>query len=230
MKALGYIRVSSEGQAVEGVSLETQEAKIRAYAELNDIELLRVYCDSGISGKRVGNRPALQDALAAIQRREADALIVFKLDRLSRSTMDTLAIAKRLDRRGASLHSLSEQLNTRSALGRFFFTLIASLAEMERGVIAERTAAAHAFKRQRREATGHAPFGFALSEDGRTLTPVAGEQAVLKKIMRLKVSGASQRAIVAKLNAKGLPAKFGGQWNRSSLRSVLSTVAKRQAA
>lgn len=230
MKALGYIRVSTEGQAAEGVSLEAQEAKIRAYCGLNDIQLVRVLCDAAMSGKRADNRPALQDALSAIQHGEANALVVYKLDRLARNTVDALTIAKRLDQRGATLHSLTEKLDTGSAMGRFFFTLVASLAEMERGIIAERTSAAHAFKRSRGEATGHAPFGYALASDGRSLTPVAREQAALNEIRRLLAAGKSQRGIVFKLNAKGIPAKCGGPWTRASLRSVLTTQAKRQAA
>lgn len=229
MKALAYVRVSTQGQ-VDGVSLETQESKIRSYCDANDLELLKVYCDAGLSGGKASNRPALQEALSAIQKGEAGALVVFRLDRLARNTVDALTIAKRLDRRGASLHSLSEKLDTSSATGRFFFALVASLAELERGIIAERTAAAHAFTRAQGLATGHAPFGYALAGDGRTLLPVKREQDVLRKITRLTASGASERAIVAKLNAKGIPAKRGGQWSRASLRSVIATAAKRQAA
>src|SRR5690606_15790562 len=131
---------STIDQANDGVSLEAQEAKIKAYCELNDIALLRTYTDAGISGKRADNRPALQDALREIQQGNANALVIYKLDRLARCTIDALAIAQSLDKRGASLHSLTEKLDTGSAMGRFFFTLVASLAEMERGIIAERTA------------------------------------------------------------------------------------------
>lgn len=229
-RALGYVRVSTEGQARDGVSLDAQEAKIKAYCELNGLTLARIYADEGLSGKRADNRPALQEALSLLHAGKADALIVYKLDRLARCTIDALEIAQSLDKSGASLHSLTEKLDTGSAMGRFFFTLVASLAEMERGIIAERTAAAHAFKRSRGEATGHAPFGYALASDGRSLTPVAREQAALNVIRRLVAAGESQRAIVVKLNAKGIPAKCGGSWTRASLRSVLSTQAKRQAA
>ena len=229
-QAVGYIRVSTEGQAVDGVSLDAQEAKIKAYCELNEIGLVRIYADAGLSGKRADNRPELQQALAAINQGRADALVIYKLDRLARCTIDALEIAQSLDKRGASLHSLSEKLDTGSAMGRFFFTLVASLAEMERGIISERTAAAHAHKRTKGEATGHAPFGFKLAGNGVSLEPDAGEQATLELIDRLMAEGQSQRAIVTELNRLQRPTKQGGKWHRSSLRSVLATRRKWQAA
>lgn len=227
-KAVGYTRVSTEGQAIDGVSLDAQEAKIKAYCALNEIELVAVLADAGLSGKRADNRPELQRALAMIDSGKADALIVYKLDRLARCTIDALEIAQGLDKRGASLHSLTEKLDTGSAMGRFFFTLVASLAEMERGIISERTAAAHAHKRSKGEATGHAPFGFKVAEDGSTLEPDPDEQQTLAMIDALAAQGRSQQAIVDELNRHQRPTKQGGKWQRSNLRSVLATREKRQ--
>ena len=221
--AVGYVRVSTEGQAVEGVSLEAQEDKIRGYCELNDLDLCCIYADRGLSGKRADNRPELQNALRAIEGGDADSLVVYKLDRLARCTIDALEIAQSLDKRGAALHSLTEKLDTSSAMGRFFFTLVASLAEMERGIIAERTQAAHAHKRTKHEACGHAPFGFQVADDGTTLVKHSEEQKTLALIDELQLAGASQRAIVEELNHRGRPTKLGGVWQRSNLRSVLKT-------
>jgi site-specific DNA recombinase len=228
--AVGYIRVSTEGQVVDGVSLDQQEAKIRAYCALNEIELACIYSDAGLSGKRADNRPELQRALAMIDSEKADALVVYKLDRLARCTIDALEIAQTLDKRGASLHSITEKLDTRSAMGRFFFTLVASLAEMERGIIAERTLAALAHKRSKGEVTGHAPFGFKLANDGSTLENDADEQATLLVIDAMLSEGSSLRAIADELNRQQRPTKYGGKWQRSNLRSVLATKIKRQVA
>jgi DNA invertase Pin-like site-specific DNA recombinase len=118
--AVGYIRVSTEGQAIDGVSLDQQEAKIRGYCTLNEIELVSICSDAGLSAKRADNRPELQQALAMIDNGQADALVVYKLDRLARCTIDALEIAQTLDKRGASLHSITEKLDTRSAMGKFF--------------------------------------------------------------------------------------------------------------
>ena len=138
-KAVAYIRVSTAEQAKEGVSLEVQAKKAAAYADLNDLELVETFADEGISAKSIKGRAGLQAALAALQSGESRHLIVFKLDRLARNTVETLEMAEQMKSWGAVLHSISEKLDTDSAIGKFFFTLIASLAEMERNIIAERT-------------------------------------------------------------------------------------------
>lgn len=228
--AVAYVRVSTEGQAIDGISLEQQEAKVRAYCELNGLTLLRVFSDAGLSGKRADNRPALQEALQTVKSGRAGSLVIYKLDRLARCTIDALEIAQNLDKHGASLHSLNEKLDTGSAMGRFFFTLVASLAEMERGIISERTAAAHAHKRYKGEATGHAPFGYRLSSDGKTLESEQQEQETLHAIVTMRQQGKSLRIIAETLNKQGRKTKQGQPWQRSNLRSVLATAARRQCA
>jgi len=101
MKTIGYVRVSTSGQAQDGVSLSVQEAKIRAWSELNGAEDVVIFTDAGLSGKRADNRPALQDALKTVGK--GDALVVYSLSRLARSTKDTISIAETLDKRGADL-------------------------------------------------------------------------------------------------------------------------------
>ncbi len=88
-KAIGYIRVSTEMQVNEGVSLDAQSAKIRAYCELNDLELVEIICDAGKSAKNT-ERDGLQKCLSMIASGEAQAIVVYKLDRLSRKVLDTL--------------------------------------------------------------------------------------------------------------------------------------------
>lgn len=225
--AVGYVRVSTEGQAADGVSLEAQQAKIEAYCELNNMELLGVHVDAGISGKRADNRPELQKALETVCKGKANALVVYKLDRLARNTIDALEIAQTIEKCNGSLHSITEKLDTGSAMGRFFYSLLASLAEMERGMIAERTAAAHAHKRSKGEATGHAPFGWKLCADGVKLKRDGEEQETLRIIAGLQSKGLSQRKIVDELNRLGRKTKQGKQWQRINLRSVLDTLERR---
>src|SRR4051812_9422716 len=117
MIAVGYCRVSTEDQAVEGVSLEAQAARIRAWCAANGVELAGSYTDAGLSGKRADNRVALQMALEVVCQARG-VLVVYSLSRLARSTRDTLAIADRLERAGADLVSLSEKIDTTSAAGK----------------------------------------------------------------------------------------------------------------
>ena len=116
MRAVSYIRVSTGEQAQDGVSLELQRAKIRAWASLNDAALVGEYADEGLSGKRA-DRPGLMAAIAAAKREKA-ALVVYSLSRLSRSTLDTLQLTADLERAGCDLVSLSEKLDTSTPAGR----------------------------------------------------------------------------------------------------------------
>jgi DNA invertase Pin-like site-specific DNA recombinase len=145
------------------------------------------------------------------RRREISAVIIVKLDRMFRSTRDALDTAEAFDKRGVALHSIGESLDTRSAMGKFFFTLTAALAEMERGQIGERTKAALARKRDKGEKTGGGvPNGFD-AVDGK-LVKNPEEQQVKARISRLRNAGMSFQKVAGALNADGIPAKRGGAW------------------
>src|ERR1051326_7091589 len=99
LRAVGYVRVSTEGQASEGISLDSQRGRIASWAEANGYTLAAVLTDAGISGKRADNRPGLQSALAEVCK-GGGALVVYSLSRLARSTKDAIGIAERLERAG----------------------------------------------------------------------------------------------------------------------------------
>lgn len=112
-RALAYIRVSTNEQADKGISLDAQQHRIRAHCEAQGYDCVGVYCDAGLSGKTM-DRPQLQTALALLRDGKADALVVLKLDRLSRSTRDILDLADRCQKEGWALVSVSEALDTNS--------------------------------------------------------------------------------------------------------------------
>jgi DNA invertase Pin-like site-specific DNA recombinase len=226
MKAIGYVRVSTEDQAREGVSLDNQKAKIRAYAELKDLELVGIVEDAGISAKNL-NRPGAQTVLEMARKKEVGAVIVYKLDRMFRSTVDALETTRRFDKWGVAFHSIQETLDTQSAMGRFFFTLTAALAEMERGIIGERTKAALTHKRANGEKTGgDVPFGYRLSENEKTLVEDPHEQEAIRLIKRLNRKGYSLRAICGELEHEGYLTKSGKRtWNPKTVRAILARAA-----
>lgn len=205
--AIGYIRVSTEGQAQEGVSLDTQRAKIAAWCELNDYTLAAVQVDAGISGQSADNRPGLQTALAAC--RKGSALVVYSLSRLARSTRDTIEISERLNKVGADLVSLSEKIDTTTAAGKMVFRMLAVLAEFERDQISERTTTAMQFKKSKGERVGSVPYGYFLDGDNITLIEHPDEQDVIRQARELKASGLSLRAIATELNRRGFNARNG---------------------
>jgi len=224
-RATAYLRVSTEGQAVDGISLDAQRAKISAWCELNGYTLADVQVDAGISGKRADNRPALQAALDDVCA-NGGALVVYSLSRLARSTRDCLDIADRLDRAGADLVSLSEKIDTTSAAGRMVFRMLAVLAEFERDQLSERTAAALAHKRSLGERVGAVPFGFDLADDGIALVPNACEQRIIADIEALRGKGYSLRSIADELTRRGIGTKKGNRvWTHTAVKRILDRAA-----
>jgi site-specific DNA recombinase len=223
--AIGYVRVSTEDQASEGVSLEAQKAKLAAWCLANDYELSTVLVDAGLSGGRADNRPGLQAAIEQACKTKS-ALIVYSLSRLARSTKDTIAIGEKLDKAGADLVSLSEKIDTTSAAGKMIFRMLAVMAEFEKDQISERTKMAMAHKKACGERVGTIPFGFDLLGDGATLVENESEQATIKVIHELRARGLSLRDIATELTTTNrLTKKGNAKWTHTTVKSILNRVA-----
>lgn len=222
-RAVAYLRVSTGKQADEGVSLEAQEAKVRAYAALYDLELVAVEVDAGLSAKTL-ERPALQAALGLLEAGKAEALLVVKLDRLTRSVRDLGDLVDSYFAAGRfALLSVGEQIDTRSAAGRLVLNVLASVAQWERETTCERTKAAMYYKRQNREYTGgRVPYGWSLAADGEHLEPNTAEQEIVQAALELKAAGLSLRKIGERLEAKGLLPRSGGHWHAKTIQDLLN--------
>lgn len=218
--AIGYIRVSTEGQAMDGVSLDAQRAKIEAWCALNDYTLEAVHVDAGVSGQRVENRPGLQAALA--DSRKGSALVIYSLSRLARSTKDTIEVSERLAKAGTDLVSLSEKIDTTTAAGKMVFRMLAVLAEFERDQISERTMTAMQFKKTQGERVGAVPYGFDLADNGVHLLSNPDEQAVIAQAKALRTRGASLRKIAAELQRRGFKARKGGVFQSEQIRRMVA--------
>jgi len=224
MKAIGYIRVSTQGQVEDGVSLDAQEAKVRAWADLNGAEDVVIFRDEGISGKRSDNRPGLQSALDTVGK--GDALVIYSLSRLSRSTKDTLSLSEILQKKDADLVSLSEKIDTTSASGKMVFRLLAVLNEFERDQISDRTRFALAHKKANGEKTGgDVPFGYRVR--GGKLSRNAEEQKAINMILDLHSKGYSLQCICGALQKDGYKTKRG---NLTWQPKVVSRIVRRVAA
>ena len=130
MKALGYLRVPTDKQVDTGASIEAQRSRIRQYCELYGFTLTRVVEDAGESASTLG-RPGLAGALRALEAGEADALVVDKLDRLTRSVRDLDLLINGLFQR-FTLVSVAEQIDTSSPSGRLVLNVLASVSQWER--------------------------------------------------------------------------------------------------
>lgn len=222
-KAIGYIRVSTEMQAQEGVSLEAQRAKIQAWAELNDYQLVAIYEDAGLSGKNQ-NREGLQAALA--QCGKDTALVVFSLSRLSRSVRDTMEIAEKLEKVGADLVSISEKIDTTTAAGKMVFRMLAVMNEFERDQISERTKSALAYKKAKGERVGGVPFGWMAVKGSSVLARNEGEQKIIAAIRSYRAAGLAMRAIVARLSSDGFKSRAGKPLGLTQVARILSDERK----
>lgn len=228
MRAICYIRVSTEEQATEGVSLDAQESRLRAYCEMRGLEVVEVVRDEGVSaGKALDAREGGARVLEAIRGREADAVVAYKLDRLFRDAGDCLNVTKAWDVRGVALHLVDlggQTLDTSSAMGRFFLTVMAGAAELERNLVSERTKAAMAHMKEQGRRVGSVPYGYSLADDGQTLVEDELEQGVLAEARRLRAAGLSLRAVASELAAFGFKSRTGKTFTASSVRNMVNAA------
>jgi len=154
----------------------------------------------------------MQRVLAMVERRQVQAVIVAKLDRLTRSVRDLCELLELLERRGVALISVAESLDTGSAAGRLVINIMAAVSQWEREAIGERTRDALRHKRSQGERVGNIAFGYRLAADGKHVEPDPGEQTVLEEIRRLRGAGVSLRRIATALNSRALRTRRGTAW------------------
>ena len=226
IRAVAYVRVSTEEQANEGVSLEAQEVKVRAYCALRGLELVELVIDAGVSaGKGLNTRDGGARVLELVRGRKVEAVVAMKLDRLFRDASDCLAVTAAWDRASVSLHLVDmggQAVDTSSAMGRFFLTIMAGAAEMERNQIRERTRMAMAHKRSKHELVGAVPYGFRVADDGVALVEVSAEQDVIVEARSLRSAGLSLRAVAAELARKSLRARNGSTFAAEQVRRMVA--------
>lgn len=223
MKVVGYVRVSTQMQFQDGVSIEAQEAKINAWADLNGYERVEIFTDGGISGSSMEKREALLAALDSIGK--GDVLLVYSLSRLARSTKDTLEIADMLMGKNADLVSLSEKIDTTTAAGKMVFRMLAVLNEYEKDQIAERTRMALAYKKSQQRVYGQVPYGF--RREGDCLCPDETEEQAIQLILQLREQGWNYSKIARELNGIGCRSKCNGQFYPQTVKDI---ILQRRAA
>lgn len=233
MKAIGYARVSTEDQAI---SLEAQQAKIRSYCQLYELELVEMVAEEG-SGRTTTKRPKLQEALRRIEAGEAQALVVLKLDRLTRSVSDLCQLMDFLSQDGRRLCSVQEHVDTTTSTGRLMANILGTFAQFERERIAERTTEALRHQKAQGRVYNHTPYGkrrqvvqeatserpaLVLLQD---LPEDCEEREAMELAQSMREAGQSLRAIGAVLRSRGIQGKQGGAWGPSSVKRLLAAVS-----
>lgn len=205
VRSIGYIRVSTDRQGERGYGLDAQKLVIRAEAKHRGWALGRIYVDVA-SGSSMRRRAEMKAALSALEAREADVLIVSKLDRLSRSLIDFAGIMRTSRAQGWGLVAVDIGVDTSTTNGELIANIIMSLAQWERRIIGERTRAALAAVKARGKQLGRP-------------TSVTPEAVAIIEAMRK--SGASYRAVAETLNRAGTPTPQGGrEWYASTVRAI----------
>lgn len=215
-----YNRVSTEDQGESGVSLEAMEASCRAYVASQGGQLVKVYTDVK-SGANM-NRPHLQELLRDIQSHSVpiDVVLVWRLDRLSRSQVDTLKLIDFFTKHKVAFKSVTEPFDTATPLGQAMLGMLSTFAQFERKSIAQRTKHAMAAKAATKRMGGYAPLGYRLEGDG-TLTPDPDESQVVELIFRRYRQGKSLKEIADALNKRGVTTRNGAVFRPETVRRIL---------
>ena len=225
ISAIGYVRVSTEEQAKEGISIDAQSEKLRQYADLHEIDLVDIIVDAGASAKSL-KRPGLDNALKMLQAGEANALLIYKLDRLTRSVVD---LGRLIDEyfEQSELLSVMDDINTSTANGRLVLNVLTSIAQWERETICERTADSLQYMKEQRRVYNHLPLGYRDSNG--TLQPIDDEQITVAEIFSMHGSGISMHKIANELNGRGIVGKRGGAFYASTVRAILNNPIHQSA-
>ncbi len=222
MKAVGYIRVSTDEQVNEGVSLGNQRKRIDAFCVAKDWELVTTYEDAGKSGKDL-KRDGIQKLIDDCGKGIFDAVVVYKVDRISRRQRDLwYLIDDVFGTNGIGFVSVNEPFDTTSAIGKACLGMIGVFAQLERDLIAERTKDALKYKKEKGDYLGTVPLGYDIV-DGE-LQEREDELAIVRYAKRLRTGGYSLGKIADTLNGEGVPTKRDGKWHRSTVRYLLNNA------
>ena len=219
-----YVRVSTEEQAQEGFSIRGQEQKLKEFAKIKDWSIYKVYVDEGISGKNITERPAIQELIADIKAGHIQNVLVFKIDRLTRSTSDLLYLVELFNEHDCAFNSLMESIDTQTASGRMFLKIIGIFAEFERENIIERVKLG--IERKVKEgytlAGGHISYGYDKEKGEKEMTVNETEAQIVREIFDMYVNqGMPQIAIARRLIVQGVPTKDNKTWMHTTVKAIL---------
>ncbi|MGH8083891.1 MAG: recombinase family protein [Lysobacter sp.] len=229
MRALGYIRVSTDEQAGSGHSMAMQPQRIRQWCDLHDFQLVDLIRDDGVSaGIALERRKGGAELLRRLRDGEADVVVVYKLDRLFRDSLDGLQFFRDIAAGpGIAVHSITELIDTSTPAGQLNLTIQLGLAQYERQVTAERNRAVSAHLRKQGRVYGTVPYG-CIEVDG-NLYQHPDTWAQRERIVTLARTPARGRRLslsqlAMTLRELGIPAPRGGsEWSKTSVSRVVST-------
>ncbi|UUY79100.1 recombinase family protein [Staphylococcus saprophyticus] len=216
-----YTRVSTLEQANEGYSIEGQEQRLKAYCKVHDWENYEFFVDAGQSASNT-DRAGLQNMLNRLD--EFDLILVYKLDRLTRSVRDLMGLLDTFEEKDVKFRSATEVFDTTSAIGKLFITLVGAMAEWERSTITERTTQGRRVATEKGIYTTVPPFYYDKIEG--TLYP-NDKKEIVEYIVKRAKDGVSIRGITEELNNSIYDPPKGKRWDKSLISYVLTAPVSR---
>lgn len=192
-----YVRVSTEEQAKEGISIDAQIDRCKAFCKARSWKVFRIYTDAGYSAGSM-DRPALKNLFDDITNKKINILLVYKIDRFSRKLKDLISILEDLQSKGVNFTSVTEQIDTTTAMGEAFFQIIGVFAQLERGMVKERVELAFDKKVSSGETLNRAPMGY-LYRNRKLVVNEEGAEKV-REIFNMWASGVHYKDIAKKFN------------------------------
>ena len=231
MKAVGYIRVSTQEQTDSGLSLDVQKRKIEEFAQFKNLTLVEVISDENVSADIPLNEREGGQKLIDKAKNEPVSIIALKLDRLFRDAADCLNVTKMWKDEDTPIHLLDLGIDTTTAMGRAFLSSAATFAELERNLISERTKDALQQIKLNGGTLGADAYGWKRGGDvdafGRKkLVPVKEEIEILGECQALRALGFTFKQIADTFNSQGKPTKRGGRWFPSTVRNYCTKRGK----
>ena len=222
-RAIAYVRVSTTRQAEEGNSIASQSVRIQKYAKDKGLRLMSrdIIIDDGVSGGVLfDQRGGGELVMKRVESGKFGHLIALKLDRMSRDQIDAVQTIDLLDDEGISVHFVDwfgSSLDTRSPRGRFMLQLVAALAEMERGLISERTRDGMEYLRQNMMRFTHSIYGWNVRKDGSLVPNWTEQNAIDYMVWQMEGNDMSATSVARSLNKRGRKGKQGGRWQGSGV-------------
>ena len=220
-----YVRVSTEDQAQEGYSIRAQIEKLKAYAVLRDWYIYDIYSDEGISGKNIVERPAINRLIDDIEDGKVKNVLVFKVDRLTRSVKNLIELVDLFEDNNCKFNSLTESIDTDTPSGRMFLKIIGIFAEFERENLASRLKLG--FERKAREGYSLAnyisSYGYNKEKGQKIQEILPNEAKIVREIFSMFVDENYSMTRIAKtLNQRRIPTKTNaGSWDVTTIRQIL---------
>jgi DNA invertase Pin-like site-specific DNA recombinase len=225
VRVVVYLRVSTDKQAEDGLGLDVQRKAITAWAKDAGHRIVATFQDAGVSGcSGLKDRPGLASAFREMEAGTADALVVYRLDRLARRLALQMTWIEQVESAGRAVISVTEPDVGEDEMRTLVRQIMGAIAEYERETIRRRMATGRALKAERGGyAYGSPPYGWETA--GKELVPDPAEQAVIARMTRLRDGGASFRDVADALNADGVAPKRGAAWHPMTVRRALARAA-----